>query len=465
MGQYQAYNIVLDPGPRDPGTVAGELVAALPGTYDAAQDVIADVDHILYDGSPKVWVEDGYVYHATGRNHDVYQPFDWDDVVPRLSVAADWAVATYQQEVESAGGVKLYAWANGQYRPVEERYALHGSYGSEVTRILERTYGVRGRAGRPVDPAHTNEYLSEQSGLAPRSVPGFERIPSSEIRDLHAVLDGLGGGEPAEWRHAANELYALVTDRGQLDEIPPVFATVFEDPVVRPALTATMTELSVSSGEIERAFTAEDRETRRAAARFCVVDGITRVSLEVLREALGDEDRRIRELTARAIDRAAVGHDRTPSGDVIELLGACIDDPSPAVRTSAVIATIRVGCPGVAETRSPSAGAVSAAADSWARAAYDESQEVRTRFEQFLQDVYGRDEFWVRMTDAFLARLPGSIPEHDARSDTEPPRASTPFWSTSPTVIGTTSRGRWTTWSSTGGERDRTVPGRRFSSG
>jgi len=53
MGNYQAYNIVLDPERREPETVARELAAALPEAYEAADDVNADLEDVIYDRTPK----------------------------------------------------------------------------------------------------------------------------------------------------------------------------------------------------------------------------------------------------------------------------------------------------------------------------------------------------------------------------------------------------------------------------
>jgi hypothetical protein len=178
--------------------------------------------------------------------------------------------------------------------------------------------------------------------------------------------------------------------------------------------------MSPSESGFQQALTDDDVKIRRAAARYCVINGIDAVPAAVLERAPGDNDAAVRERTACAIERAIIPLTQCPSEELVDPLIALRDDSSPRVRAAAALAVIRTGCEGSGEPRSPSVEAISAACELWAHAAYDSSDHVRDRLATYTDAVYGPDEIWFNLPGAFVDQLPGHIAKRDADSDREP---------------------------------------------
>jgi hypothetical protein len=354
MGSWNAWHLVLGPGERDPERVAAELRAALP---DALADVVhdgVDLDRLLGEHGPDVWVADGLVHYATGKDLRI-QPYSdgWTDLVRSLPVPARWACAAFRQEVDAGGGAELFGWVGGGYVPLDRPPGQGHSLG----------YHELGRAERWWDVTGSTETLAPRDRQAgpddpvaePGPVPGFEPVDRDSLPDVETALARLADGDPARRREAAEQLYVLVTERDASPGLDPrLFAALDDDPA-RFAAGATVHALAPTEDELRAALTHGDPARRRAACRFCFLQGppdattageqpldrTATVPTEALVDRLSDPDPTVRAAAARALDRSAIdGHADPPAGAVDALLAAA-DDPDPRVRAEATVAAAR----------------------------------------------------------------------------------------------------------------------------
>lgn len=429
MGNYQAYFLALDPGPRDPRVVAQELSAELRGAFEAATDIEAAVDDIFPEETAAVWTDEEGVYYGTGRNFDIYYPYDWIEPVENLSVAARWAVSSWQGEVEHSGGAKLYAWVNGQYRLIDERDGLYGANGDDIAWDFERTYNVPTRAGYSPDPSIRNDFVDDSRSAAANPNPQFSGVNDLETTDMSVLTQSLTDGDDAEAVQAANQIYSSVVSHGEscIDLLPELY-TAFQNSATRGVVTAILREVPWSQTDLDRVFDTDDPRGRRGVMLYCLVNGVDKAPESVIRGGLTDTDETVRRLAVRAIERATIPRGQWPETDYFEALVDRVDDSNQAVREAATLASLQYVLGGPNEDTPASPDRLDAVATIWAEAMLTVETPLHDRVVEYKQRVYGSDEFWYSMPGEFVDRLPGVIATVAAQSDSDPPEVIREFF-------------------------------------
>jgi len=421
MGSWHTYHLTVHPGERDPERVAAELRGALPAALLGAAHDSFDLDDIVHGDGPDVWVADGLVHFATGRNWRV-STFDWSPtLVPALPVPARWACAVWQQEVEYNGGAELFGWVDGGFVPVDEQQGLFGNSGRDALRVLEREWGVTGSTDRDVP---RNDRSDADDPIAdPESVPKFEPVDRDALGDpedaLATLTDADRGG--AERRRAAERLYVHVAERDAAVRLDPRLFAALDDDATKWAAGATVRELSVTTGALADALAADDAERRRAAARFCLLradepsrDDAAVFPAAVLADALADADRAVRLTAARAFERSVVSELADPPTAAFDALADAATDDDPDIRAAATLALVRSGF-------DHRAGDFETVADAFARAVFAPDPTVRDRLEAYL-DTSG-DDLGHFLPDSLVERLAAALVRADAQSDRAAPDA------------------------------------------
>jgi hypothetical protein len=420
MGSWHTYRLTVHPGERDPEAVAAELRGALPDALLAAAYDTFELDDIVHGDGPAVWVADGLVHFATGRNWRI-TTFDWSPtLVPALPVPARWACAVWQQEVEYNGGVELFGWVDGRFVPVDEQQGLFGAGGRDALRVVEREWDVTGSVERDVPKRFRADSDDPVADLNPASVPGFEPLDRDALGDSGDALATLTeedcGAETR--RRAAERLYALVTERDAPVGLDPRLFAALDDDATKWAAGATVRELSVTTDALADALAADDAERRRAAARFCLLradepsrDDDTVFPAAVLASGLDDDDRTVRRTAARAFERSVVSELADPPTAVFDALADAATDDDPDVRAAATLALVR-------SAFDHEAGDFAVVADALAAAAFDPSETVRDRVDGYFDTR--RDDIAHRLPDDLLGAVLVALSRAAAGSNTDP---------------------------------------------
>lgn len=409
MGKYHTYHLTLHPGERDPEDVAAELRAALPDALAETTRDHTSLDDVVREDGPNVWIEDGLVRYATGRNWKI-QTFDWEDLVPALPVPGRWACAVWQQEVEYNGGVQAFGWVDGGFAMIDDLGGQYGTSGVDALRDVAREWDVT--ASMEVDPGYHAEPGDRVAEPDPESVPGFEPVDRSGPLDLEATLSDLSASDPDRRRRAVDQLSVLVTEEGVTADAWPALFEAIEDDVTKWAAGAVARSLRVTADDVRRALTADDPSKRWAGARLCEIRGLDNWPTAPLRRRLSDPDARVRAAAARAFERCAIPEFADFPADAAGALVAATRDDDPDVRAAATLAAVRFAF-------DHEVGDPAAAAEAFARAAFDEDPVVRERLVEYVET--NREELAHYLPDAVVEELVVALPSRDAETDAAPP--------------------------------------------
>lgn len=416
MGSYHTYHVVIEPGERDADQVAAEVRGALPAALDAALHEETDVEEAYHGDGVDVWVEDGRVHYATGRNFVVFT-FDWQDLVPALDVPARWACAVWQQEVEYNGGAELFGWVDGGFRLVDDQGGRFGCAGTDALAYVERQWGVEGSLQR--DATEDQQYDPDDPVAGPipaGDAPGFEPVDRDALPDLETALEALADDDPDRRRTTAEQLYVLVSERDRAPGLDRRLFAALDDEATRWGAGATGRAMDPPTDAVRAALTDDDPARRRAAARYCLLDGphLDGLPADELRLRLADPDASVRAVAARAFARAALGEHADPPADAFADLLAATEDPVAEVRGPASVAVARYAF-------DEGVGDPERAAEVVARGAFDADAGVRERVVGYAERHNLEEDLAHRLPDPAVDPLLDGLVAADAGSDVEAP--------------------------------------------